>query len=121
MLALFMEPRRQDCFGLCGYGSGYYIRETFAAARQPARPGRHRALGFCDRCPAHDRCWAELKRRAEAGDPIAVAAWTAAKDQADAAGYDSSRLAAKLARAGRPDPFMGRYLANLQRGLDDRG
>lgn len=108
-----MEPRNQECYGLFGYGNGYYAREGKLSARL-----NHREIpAFCDRCPSKQSCWEEHRRRVKAAHPDEVAAFE--KLVADHPGQGGA-IAVRLLQAGTPDPAMAGLLDNFKQGISDR-
>lgn len=115
-----MNPRTQECFGLFGYGNGWFIKEGSIAAKAASQMGAPPPAAFCNKCVSKNQCWAEHRKRVGEAQPIEVAAFTAAMDQAKAAGESGGAFATRQAAAGRMDPWLSGMLANTQRGAVER-
>lgn len=115
-----LDPRRQECHGLFGYGNGYFAPEAMDGARLARRSGRPAPPAYCNTCPQKTACWAEHRRLVGEAEPVQTAAFVAAMDQEIAGGGSGGALAVRMAVAGHPDPWVRGMIANLQRGAEDR-
>lgn len=109
------KPERLECMGHYGYGTGYYAHEGQKAAKTGGE-----AASFCDRCRGKSACWVAFRARVGAEQPEKVAEWDEAARFAEQRGISPGVLAANLAAAGTPDPWMGSMLTNMRRGIDER-
>lgn len=111
------DPTKQECRSYFGYGSGFFMAESFARAKA-AKFAPDQSHTFCNECPIAQECWVALQDRVRVERPEAAAAWEAlvAKNKAD--GVEPGRIAMALLKAGRPDPWMKSFLDNQQIGLD---
>lgn len=103
-----MDPYKSECIGYYGYGNGYLAIE--------GKVGKFDGNMYCNICKSNKVCWDKLRERVDAEYPIEVVAFQAAIDQ----GANGGELAAKLAREGRPDPWMRDMMRNMQGGMDER-
>lgn len=61
-----IEPLKQECFSLYGYGAGYYALET--RIRRDAS-GSKKIKTFCEGCPRSADCWQRMISNVDEGHP----------------------------------------------------
>lgn len=123
-----MNPRIRECFGLHGYGSGYYAKESDLATKMHhyAVPvfysmyPQYAVPVFCSMCPQEAECWRSLLRKTRLEDPEACENFDRKLHEAGMSGKHGGMVAAEMMANGTPDPFMAQEMANIQQGMNDR-
>lgn len=111
-----MNIQTQECHGLYLYGSGYSARDDIRVSEMV---GEQRT--FCaNACPKRTTCERAHRGIVALNDPQGVELYERQVREAKARGVSEETLAVMRLKAGQPDPFYRKALANFKQGAADR-